>query len=205
MEDSEKQDPTPPASAYLSDSPSNSRRIYLPLFGILVLVVTTLLVIKASVNRNTALNRPEKVEISEGAELPDLELTRIDGSKTPLSRLPHRIMMINFWATWCESCIEEMPSLVKLRDQYAPKGFEVLGINVDENPKKATPPMIEKFKMKFPQFTDPGNVLADLFDVHAIPLSVVVNQDRKILLVENGGRDWDSEDVHQLMETWLKK
>ena len=58
--------------------------------------------------------------------------------------------------------------------------------------------------MKFPQYTDKGIVLAELFDVHAIPLSVVLNQDRKVLMFETGGRDWDSEEVHQMMELWLK-
>jgi thiol-disulfide isomerase/thioredoxin len=204
MEDSEKQEPTPAVSPYLSDSPPSKKRIYLPLIGILVLVVTTLLVIKASVNRQGSAALSERIELAEGIQLPDMELNGLDGNKVMLSKLPHKIMMINFWATWCDSCIEEMPSLVKLRDRYAARGFEVLGINVDENPKKAAPPMIEKFKMKFPQFTDKGNVLAELFDVHAIPLSVVLNQERKVLMFETGGRDWDSEEVHQMMELWLK-
>jgi thiol-disulfide isomerase/thioredoxin len=204
MEDSEKQEPTPNVSPYLSDAPQSKKRIYLPLIGILVLVVTTLLVIKASVNRQGSAALSERIELAEGIELPDMELTQLDGTQVMLSKLPHKIMMINFWATWCDSCIEEMPSLVKLRDHYASRGFEVLGINVDENPKKAAPPMIEKFKMKFPQYTDKGNVLAELFDVHAIPLSVVLNQDRKVLMFETGGRDWDSEEVHQMMELWLK-
>jgi thiol-disulfide isomerase/thioredoxin len=204
MEDSEKQEPTPSASPYLNDAPPSKKRIYLPLIGILVLVVTTLLVIKASVNRQGPTALSDRIDLAEGIQLPDMELNSLDGSKVMLSKLPHKIMMINFWATWCDSCIEEMPSLVKLRDKYASLGFEVLGINVDENPKKAAPPMIEKFKMKFPQYTDKGNVLAELFDVHAIPLSVILNQDRKVLMFETGGRDWDSEEVHQMMELWLK-
>jgi thiol-disulfide isomerase/thioredoxin len=204
MEDSEKQEPTPAPSTYLDEGRPSNKRIYLPLFGILFLVVTALLVIKASVNRQGSTGGSERIELSDGAQLPDLELQPIEGNKVRLSSLPHKIMMINFWATWCESCIEEMPSLVKLRDKYAGRGFEVLGINVDENPKKATPPMIEKFKMKFPQYTDKGNVLAELFDVHAIPLTVILNQDRKVLMVETGGRDWDSEEIHQMMDLWLK-
>ena len=142
MEDSEQQEPTQNVSPFLSDAPTSKRRIYLPLIGILALVVTTLLVIKASVNRQGSAALSERVELAEGVQLPDMALTQLDGTQVMLSKLPHKIMMINFWATWCDSCIEEMPSLVKLRDQYASKGFEVLGINVDENPKKAAPPMI---------------------------------------------------------------
>ena len=100
--------------------------------------------------------------------------------------------------------MEEMPSIVTLRDQYSSKGFEVLGINVDENPGVATPPVIKKLGIKFPIFTDTENSLAELFDVHAIPLTVVINKSRKILLVEPGGRDWNTDEMHQLLDNWVK-
>ena len=111
--------------------------------------------------------------------------------------------MINFWATWCEACMEEMPSLVALREQYAPKGFEILGVNVDENPAQSAPDAVKNMGIKFPIFTDKSNALAELFDVHAIPLTVIIDKSRKILLVEPGGRDWNTEDMQQLMQKWL--
>lgn len=197
MEESQNLDPT-------SLPETSKKKIFLPIIIILVLIVGALMAIKASVQKEARLNT-QPVELVEGAELPDVELTRLDGTKTKMSELPHKVVMINFWATWCEACIEEMPSIVALREKFQKQGFEVLGVNVDENPQQAAPPMTKKMNMNFPILTDKSNALAEMFDVHAIPLTVVVSKDRKILYVESGGRDWNSEDIQQMVTQWVAK
>jgi thiol-disulfide isomerase/thioredoxin len=202
MEDSENQDIPAQQTTFIPEEPVSRKRIFLPIVVILALIVGTLMYIKASVQKESRLEH-QTIQLSEGADIPNLELTKLDGSKVKLSDLPHKVMMINFWATWCEACIEEMPSLVKLREAYNSKGFEVLGINVDSNSVKVAPPAMQKFGIKFPVFMDKNEELAEIFDVHAIPLNVIINQDRKILLIE-GSRDWDTEEVHQMLDNWLK-
>jgi len=191
------------AETHLTEERSSRKKVFIPIAVILVVIVGALMAIKASVHKEARLaNQP--LELTEGAEVPDFELTKLEGGKVQIGDLSHKVMMINFWATWCEACMEEMPSIVTLRDQYSSKGFEVLGINVDENPGVATPPVIKKLGIKFPIFTDTENSLAELFDVHAIPLTVVINKSRKILLVEPGGRDWNTDEMHQLLDNWVK-
>ena len=200
MEESDHQEPAP---SFIPDPPSNRKKVFIPIVVILVLIVGALMAVKASVHKEASL-ATQPVELIEGAELANIELVKIDGGKVHLSDLPHKVMMINFWATWCEACMEEMPSLVSLRDEYASKGFEILGINVDENPQQAAPSVVKKMGIKFPIYTDKSNALAEMFDVHAIPLTIVIDKNRKILQVEAGGRDWNTEDMHQLMEKWIK-
>jgi len=182
---------------------ASKKKVFLPIAIILVLVVGALLAIKASVTKEAHLST-QPIEMVEGGEVPDLQMTALDGSKKSLSDVSKKVTLINFWATWCEACMEEMPSMVTLREKYAPQGFEILAINVDENPTQAVPPILKNLNIHFPIFTDPGNALAEMFDVHAIPLSVMVNKDRKILLIESGGREWNDDETHQLMEKWLK-
>ena len=184
------------------DQPSK-KKIFLPIAIILVLIVGALMAIKASVHKEAKLNS-QPIEMVEGAELPNFELNFLDGSKKALGDLPHKVILLNFWATWCEACMEEMPSMVALRDSYASKGFEILAINVDENPTTAVPPIVKKMNIKFPILTDPGNALAEMFDVHAIPLSVMINKDRKIIMIESGGREWNDEETHQIIDKALK-
>jgi thiol-disulfide isomerase/thioredoxin len=186
----------------LNEELPNRKKVFIPIAVILVLVVGALMAIKASVHKETRL-ATQPLELTEGAEVPNFELTKIDGGKIQIGDLSSKVTMINFWASWCEACMEEMPSIVTLRDQYAPKGFEVVGVNVDENPAEVTPPLVKKLGMKFPIFTDSGNALAELFDVHAIPLTVIINKSRKILLVEPGGRDWNTDEMHQLLDKWV--
>ena len=187
----------------LHEDGRNRKKIFIPIAVILVLIVGALMAIKASVHKEARL-ATSPLELVEGSEIPNFELTKLEGGKIQIGELQSKVMMINFWATWCEACMEEMPSIVTLRDQYSSKGFEVLGINVDENPATATPPIIKKLGIKFPIFTDTQNSLAEMFDVHAIPLTVVINKARKILLVEPGGRDWNTDEMHQLLDNWVK-
>ena len=191
------------AETTLHEDPPNRKKIFIPIAVILVVIVGGLMAMKYSVHKEAHL-ASQPVELVEGAEVPDIELTKLEGGKVQISDLSNKVMMINFWATWCEACMEEMPSIVTLRDQYSSQGFEVLSINVDENPAQATPAVIKRLGIKFPIFTDAGNTLAELFDVHAIPLTVVINKSRKILLVEPGGRDWNTDEMHQLMDHWVK-
>jgi peroxiredoxin len=202
MEDSENLET--PQPTYLSPEPPNRKRLLIPVVAILAITIASLMAVKASFQKpKTRLTEP--VELSEGSQLPDLELVRMDGSKVSLSDLKHKVMLINFWATWCEACLEEMPSLVQLRSQYSPKGFEVLGINVDDNPVPAATQMAARLSINFPLFTDKNGDLSAVFDLNAIPLTVIINGDRKILMVESGGRDWNSEEIQQLLGKWLSE
>jgi thiol-disulfide isomerase/thioredoxin len=178
-------------------------KVFLPIAIILVVIVGALMAVKASLHKEATLSSA-KIDMIEGAEVPNFELTFLDGSKKSVGDLPHRLMLVNFWATWCDACMEEMPSMVSLRNKYSAKGFEILAINVDDQPEEAVPPMVKSLGVTFPIFKDPNNTLSDLFDVHAIPLSVMINKDRKILMIESGGREWDDEETNQLVEKWLK-
>ena len=179
------------------------KKVLMPIAIILMVIVGALMVVKASMKKEARLNS-QPVELVEGAEVPDFELISLDGSKKSLSSFSHKLMLVNFWATWCEACMEEMPSMVALRNKFASKGFEILAVNVDENPSQAVPPVLKEMSVTFPVFMDQGNHLSELFDVHAIPLSVMVNGDRKIVMIESGGRDWNDEETNQLVEKFLK-
>jgi len=203
MEDSENLEPTPSPS-FIPDPPPSRKRLLIPIVAILTVVVVSLLAIKSSTQKQMRASH-QQIELNEGGEIPDLELTQMDGTKVQLGDLSHKVMMINFWATWCEACIEEMPSLVQLREKFAPKGFEILGVNVDENPHPVATTAAVKLGMKFPLYTDPHGDLGEIFDLHAIPLTIIINKSRKILMVEPGGRDWNSEEVQQLIEKWLNE
>ncbi|MDR3605814.1 MAG: TlpA disulfide reductase family protein [Oligoflexia bacterium] len=145
---------------------------------------------------------PEELKI--GSQIPDFTMRRFgENDWIKLSALQNKVIMINFWASWCEACVVEMPSIVKLRDAYRAKGFEVAGINLDETPDQAIPRLVKKLNIDFPVYTDPEGKIAEIFDVHAIPLTVILDSKRRILMLENGDRDWNSEEVRSKLEKWL--
>lgn len=142
-------------------------------------------------------------ELAVGSTLPDFELDTLDGKRLKASELKGKVVLINFWATWCEACMVEMPSIVALHQRFKDQGFEVVAVNVDENPENVVPKTASELKFDFPVYRDPESRLADLFEVQAIPLSIVMDKNRKILVIETGERDWNGSEVHKLMGQWL--
>lgn len=190
----------------------NLIKALLPVLVIILVVVGALYVIKAQMPQKGAnsaastesqqAGQPQTAQI--GATLPDFQLDGIAGTKSAkLSEFQKGVTLVNFWATWCEACMEEMPSLVQLRNEYKDKGFEVVGVNLDENGETVVPKTIKQLKIQFPIFQDPDNKIAEYFDVHAIPLSVILNKDRKILYIENGERNWNDQETKTQLEKWL--
>jgi thiol-disulfide isomerase/thioredoxin len=184
---------------------ANQRKAFMKIFtpiGIIILVVLgALYTIKIELTRND--RSEDRAHIQVGKILPDFSLTPLQGAAARLSQIKSKIVMVNFWATWCDACMVEMPSIVKLRDKYQNRGFEVLGINLDENPDTVAPRAVQEFKIDFPIFKDPEGKVADLFDVHAIPLTVILDEQRKILLVKDGEQDWNSPAFQSQLERWL--
>lgn len=146
--------------------------------------------------------------VSEGAVLPDFGLTPYTGpganpGGAKVSQLNGKVTLINFWATWCEACMAEMPSLVQLYNGYKDKGFQMIAVNLDENPETVLPHTIQQLKIGFPIYLDAGQKLSELFDVHAIPLTVIMDSKRRVIFIENGERNWNSEEIRSKIEQWL--
>jgi thiol-disulfide isomerase/thioredoxin len=177
-------------------------KFILPLAGILAVVIGALTLIKGQNSRTPG--EGARPEIQLGASLPDFDLHPFGSDKTvPASELKAKIVLVNFWATWCEACMVEMPSIIKLRNLYKDRGFEVVAVNVDENPEAVLPQTLKDLGINFPVYIDAGNKLSDLFDVHAIPMTVIMDKNRTILLIESGERDWAGNDVRTQIEQWL--
>ena len=188
--------------ATLSTQPKNTLwKVLMPILLLLVPVVAGLYLIKVQFSHPPKMEG--HVDIQVGNTLPDFELTTVEGISTRISDLKSKVFLVNFWATWCDACMEEMTSIVQLRTAFKDRGFEILGINLDENPTMVVPKSIKEYKIGFPVFIDPDGKVAELFDVHAIPLTVILDNRRRILFVKDGGQNWNAPAIHSQIMRWL--
>jgi peroxiredoxin len=109
----------------------------------------------------------------------DFSLKDLSGKTWTFSDLRGKVVLVNFWATWCPPCRKEMPDLETLYERFAPKGFVVLGISDEEAAK--VEPFIGERKVTFPVLLDPGRKVNDLFMVEGIPKSFVYGRDGKLV------------------------
>ncbi len=138
-----------------------------------------------------------------GEALPDLTFHTLDGKAVKLSDLKSKVVVINFWATWCGPCVKEMPSLQKLATEYASRGLTVVGVNLDENPADVLTSFLMKHEIKFQSFIDPTGDLANRFEVSGLPLTLVVDGTRKLLLEHLGDEEWFDPVYRKQFELWM--
>jgi len=109
----------------------------------------------------------------------DFTLTDLKGKSWELRELRGKVVLVNFWATWCPPCRKEMPDLQTLYDRFKDKGFVVLSIS-DEESAKVTP-FIAEHKISYPVLLDPGRKVNDEFIVEGIPKSFVYDREGKLV------------------------
>jgi peroxiredoxin len=120
-----------------------------------------------------------------GAPAPDFTLSSLSGPNLRLSEYQGRVVMINFWATWCGPCRQEMPALQTIYQRYEPAGFTLLGVNVDAEPDGAMR-MAKELGVSFPLLFDETKEVTRLYDVRAMPVTVLVDRDGVVRYVHHG-------------------
>ncbi len=120
-----------------------------------IIVVTVLVLVGLTVYADRATRLPKKpVEVVQSLQpstpvskpAPDLKLKDVNGKELALADLKGKVVFVNFWATWCGPCQEEIPSLIEMQNKYAEKGFTVLGIAMDDEGKSVVAPFVAKEK-----------------------------------------------------------
>lgn len=136
---------------------------------------TSLLV--ASLLTALVLSVPGFAEIPGGPKrAPDFTLKSSAGSNIKLSELRGRVVLVNFWATWCTPCKEELPFFNTLYRRYQNLGLEVLGVNIDKVPSRATQMSIA-LGLSFPVLFDPAGKTSTLYQIRTMPTTFVVAKD----------------------------
>jgi thiol-disulfide isomerase/thioredoxin len=129
-----------------------------------------------------------------GGATPGLELRALDGSGHRLADYRGKVVLVNFWATWCEPCRDEMPSMQRLKDKLAGKPFAVLAVNLDE-PEARIRKFLSLLKVDFTVLLDPGKAAARSWGARILPASFVIGSDGRIHYSLIGELDWDHERV----------
>jgi thiol-disulfide isomerase/thioredoxin len=134
----------------------------------------------------------------------DLSFTKLDGSKVQLASLKGKVVLINFWATWCPPCIREMPSLQSLYEKYRQNpNVEFLVVEVDNKPELAKR-FIEDKGYTFPVYS-PDDILPETLLGQAIPTTVVLDKAGEIVIRHEGMSDFMADDFLNRWEGILAK
>jgi peroxiredoxin len=120
-----------------------------------------------------------------GQPAPDFALKSSTGENLRLSEYRGDVVMINFWATWCGPCRQEMPLLDELYSRYQRVGFNLLGVNIDDDSSRAMA-MINELGVSFPVLFDARKEVSRLYEVDAMPVTIIVDREGNVRHVHQG-------------------
>jgi peroxiredoxin len=133
-------------------------------------------------------------QLSETRVAPNFALEDMQGITHSLADYQDKVLVVNFWATWCPPCVKEMPSLQRAWEQLQGEDIAVLAINMGEQ-KEAVKRFIQQYPIDLPILLDKDFDMADAWSVSGLPTTYVVNPDGEIVFQAIGEREWDDPDL----------
>jgi thiol-disulfide isomerase/thioredoxin len=176
---------------------------------VLIIISTVVVLILATwyadiVTRPTVKAHQQSLTVAAastvGKPAPDLKLKDLEGKEVSLADLKGKVVFVNFWATWCGPCQEEIPSLIDMQNKYAAKGFTVLGIAMDDDGKSVVAPFVatekydvngQKLLINYPIVLGTDEASEKFGGILGYPTSFLISRSGKQLMKFQGPPDMD--------------
>jgi|SRR6516164_5337912 len=131
-----------------------------------------LLLLAAALGLNGSISAAAESKI----QAPDWQLTDVEGKTMKLSDFRGKVVILDFWATWCPPCRAEIPGFVEIQKKYADKGFTMIGVSLDREGPSVVKPFIARFGMNYPVVMGNQKVAADYGGITAIPTTFIIDR-----------------------------
>jgi len=166
--------------------------------GVLVIVAALVAIVwyaDSATRKHVAQVKVSDAAIAVGPPAPEMTLKDLKDQDVSLSQLKGKVVLINFWATWCEPCRDEIPDLIDLQNKYRDRGFTVLGISLDEEGKKVVIPFVETKRfdvhgkqelMNYPIVMDTDNAVQKFGGLLGYPTSILLSRDGRQVKRQTG-------------------
>ncbi|MDP8236373.1 MAG: TlpA disulfide reductase family protein [Candidatus Erginobacter occultus] len=118
-----------------------------------------------------------KEQTSFSGKAPHFELENFSGGRVRLSDYRGKVVLLNFWATWCPPCVTETPDFVNLYKNYRERGLVILGVSLDQNPRAVLQPFIRKHKIEYPILLADRRVTNDYGGITSIPTTFLIDRE----------------------------
>lgn len=159
--------------------------------------------------------RSAETGLNPGDTAPEINLKGLDSRDYTLEGFRGKVVLLNFWASWCGPCVSEMPALQRLHDQLKDQGFSVVAVGIDDE-ASALQEFQQKFGLSFPILVDPAGSTKNLYKTSGVPESFIIGSDGKLVLFPDpadkiptvritGPREWDSPNVIARVKALLDK
>ena len=175
------------------------------LLGLLIIVALILLVLRFQKmgNPQQEINF-NQLKPKEGYLAPKFTLRNLRGNLEGLDDHAGKVIVVNFWATWCAPCVKEMPSFETLYRRFRSQGLTVLAVSLDKDRSAKVQEFVDKYKLSFPVLLDTEGVAEKLYPSFTIPFTYVIDKQGRVAARIDGAKDWESPETFKAIEHLLK-
>jgi len=149
------------------------------------------------------MHPPGHFGLEVGYLAPDFALPDLQGKVRRLSDFKGKVVLLNFWSTWCKPCRDEMPSMQRAFEQHNRHGFEIVAVSLNVEGKPVVEEFMQEFNLRFTVLLDPKKEAGRLYRIYALPTSFLVDPEGGIAYKLIGAREWDTEASWQLIQKIL--
>jgi len=160
---------------------------------------------KSEGKKEGAPDKSAATAAAEGSMAPDFKVKDLQGKEVSLSGLKGKVVLVNFWATWCPPCKEEIPSMMKLNRTMEGKPFQMLAISIDEGGKADVESYFKSSGNTLPAYLDSDGAISKVYGVTGVPETFVVDKSGKVQKKIVGGLDWNSAEVLSYLNELMQK
>ena len=161
----------------------------------------------------SACTRTKESGLNPGDFAPDFAVKDLSGNPAKLSDYKGKVVLLNFWASWCEPCLAEMPALERLYNKLHAKGFEIVAVGLDDDPKSLKA-FKDRMGLTFPILVDSAGQTR-VYKVNGFPESFILDREGKLVMIQDpnddepvvriiGPREWDSPNAQSRLEALLR-
>lgn len=144
------------------------------------------------------------VEVKEKSPAPEVIVNSLKNVPLKLSDLKGKVVVLNFWATWCPPCREEIPSMMKLNSAMAGKPFQMVAISIDEGGVPAIESFFKQSGFSLPVYIDPDGKAAKTYGITGVPETFIIDKNGILVKKVIGPLAWDSADAIAFFEGLMK-
>ena len=176
------------------------------LLGLLIIVALILLVLRFQKmgNPQQEINF-NQLKPKEGYLAPKFTLRNLRGNLEGLDDHAGKVIVVNFWATWCAPCVKEMPSFETLYRRFRSQGLTVLAVSLDKDRSAKVQEFVDKYKLSFPVLLDTEGIAEKLYPSFTIPFTYVIDKQGRVAARIDGAKDWESAETFKAVEYLLKQ
>lgn len=171
-------------------------------FLVVCLMLTAFVMLASGCSKGTSVQK--KATVAENKPAPDIAVSSLQNVPLRLSDLKGKVVLLNFWATWCPPCREEIPSMIKLNNFMAGKPFQMVAVSIDEGGQSSVELFLKESGFGLPAYIDLENKASKTYGITGVPETFIIDKNGILKKKVVGPLAWDSPEVIGFLEGLMK-